>query len=102
MLRKNKQKNKEEKKIKAMDSTVKLITKELLSKLGIVLPLNEESADILATYFETEEIGLAKDQEGGIAYDEQYMRDICGAVNDFFPSGDYEVLDIEDLNARLD
>lgn len=101
MVRKNKQKNNEEKKIKVADSTVKLITKELLSKLGIGLPLNEESADILANYFETEEISLAKEQDAGLKYDEQYMKDICRAVDDFFPSGDYEVLDIEDLNTRL-
>lgn len=101
MLRKRKQKIIEEKKVKAANSTVKLITKTLLTELGITMPLDEDSADILAEYFELEEIGLAKDQEARIPYDEQYMKDICRAVDDFYPSGDYEVLDLNDLNMRL-
>lgn len=73
----------------------------MLVKLGIVLPLTENAIDTLFDYFETEEIGLAKDQELRISYDEQYMKDICQAVNDLSPSGDNEVTDIDDLNARL-
>lgn len=102
MFGKNKQKQAiKEKKIQAADSTVKLITTELLDRLGLSLPLDQNSTDILAEYFETEEIGLAKDQAAHVPYDEQYMQDICRAVIDFYPSGDYDVLDIDDLNTRL-
>lgn len=100
-VKKKATKNIEEKKVKAAESTVRLITKELLAALEIILPLDEDSADILAEYFETEEIGLAQDQDAHIPYDEQYMKDICRAVDDFYPSGDSEVLDINDLNLRL-
>ncbi|MCM1533418.1 MAG: hypothetical protein NC099_02075 [Corallococcus sp.] len=104
MLRKKnpfKEKVAEEIKIKVADSTVKLITKELLETLLIELPLDESAIDILAEYFENEEISLAQDQDAGIPYDEQYMKDVCRAVDDFYPSGDYETLDVNDLNARL-
>lgn len=101
MLRKKKQKIIEEKRLRAADSTVKLITKDLLNKLNITLPLDEDSADVLAEYFESEEISLAQDQEARIPYDEQYMRDICRAVDDFYPSDNYTSLDISDLNSRL-
>ncbi len=87
--------------IKVADSTVRLITKNLIAKLGITLPLCKQSIDILAEYFEAEEISLAQDQADDVPYDEQYMLDICRAVDDFSPCGDNAITDINDLNERL-
>ena len=52
MLKSKKRVRGESKKIRVADSTVKLIDKELQSKLKIKLPLDENAVDILAEYFE--------------------------------------------------
>lgn len=101
MLKSKKRVRGESKKIRVADSTVKLIDKELQSKLKIKLPLDENAVDILAEYFEAEETRLAQDRAENIAYDRQYLTDICRASDDFSPSGDGETTDIDDLNNRL-
>lgn len=94
-------KENEVEKIKVANSTVRLITKDLMIDLDIALPLCERSIDILAKYFEEEEISLAQDQADNIPYNEQYMKDVCRAVDDFSPSADNTVIDINDLNDRI-
>lgn len=77
------------------------ILRQNLPAMGISVPIRESDIEDLHWWFVSTELELADRREAGKEIDENYLKDIMAAADEFQPLFNDVPLDIEYLNRRL-